>query len=85
MVTVQGLSVIHGDQQVNGLDYNKTFPHVTKMSSVRCFLSVEVSKESELHQLNINNTFLHGDLDGEMYMKSPPGFTCSSLTKECYL
>jgi len=39
-----------------------------KMASVWWFLFVAVSNRWELHQLDINNTFLHGDLDEEVYM-----------------
>ena len=55
------------------------------MSSVCCFLSVAVTRQWELHQLDANNAFLHGDLDEEVYMKLPLGFTCSSPTKVCRL
>jgi len=41
--------VIRGDHQVKGIDYNKTFALVAKMTSIRIFLSVAIAKGWELH------------------------------------
>ena len=54
---------ICGDHHVEGLYSNETFAHIAKMSSVRCLLSVAVTQQWELHQLDVNNAFLHGDLE----------------------
>jgi hypothetical protein len=38
-----------------------------------------------LHQFNVNNAFLHGDLDEEVYESMPPSFGTKGETKVCRL
>ena len=77
--------MVRGDHQLEGFDFNETFAPVAKMSSVRTFLSVAVTRGWELHQMNVNNAFLHDDLEEEVYMRLPLDFSSSSPAKVCKL
>jgi len=54
--------VAKGFNQRPGLDYTQTFSLVVKSVTIRTILSVVVMHGWPLHQLDINNAFLHGNL-----------------------
>ncbi|KAL1200788.1 Retrovirus-related Pol polyprotein from transposon RE1 [Cardamine amara subsp. amara] len=70
-----------GNRQVSGTDFDETFAPVAKMATIRSFLEVSASQNWEVHQMDVHNAFLHGDLEEEVYMRLPPGFRCSDPTK----
>ena len=57
-----------------GMDYSNTFSYVAKMTYVQLFISLVATYHLDLHQLDIKNVFLHGDLQEEVYIEQPSGF-----------
>lgn len=66
--------VAKGYTQQGDVDCLDNFSRVSKLVIVYALLSVTSIKNCHLHQLNVNNVFLHGDLHEEVYMQVPRGF-----------
>nr|KAJ0193033.1 hypothetical protein LSAT_V11C800391760 [Lactuca sativa] len=60
--------------QIPGLNFSHTFSPVVKASIIRVILALVVLNNWGLHQLDVNNVFLHGQLTERVYMEQPPGF-----------
>lgn len=74
-----------GITQIEGEDFHDTFASVAKLVTVRTLLVVATKNNWLIHQLDVNNAFLHGDLHEEVYLKIPQGFSKENETRVCRL
>ncbi|GJX39866.1 ribonuclease H-like domain-containing protein [Tanacetum coccineum] len=66
--------VANGSTQLEGIDVDETFSPVVKPGTIQTVLSLATSRHSPVHQLDVKNAFLHGDLNETIYMHQPLGF-----------
>lgn len=74
--------VARGDKQVKGKDYKATFSPVAKFATVRMMIALATKRNWKLHQLDINNAFLHGE--EEVSLKIPSHQKVCKLKKSLY-
>ena len=70
--------VLRGFTQRPGVDFDETFSPVVKPATVRTVLTLALSQDWPVHQLDVKNAFLHGTLTETVYCSQPSGFVDSS-------
>ena len=51
-----------------GIDFNKFFSPVVKMTTILAILGLVAAYDLELEQLDVKMIFFHGDMNQEIYM-----------------
>ncbi|XP_028548752.1 uncharacterized protein LOC114579151 [Dendrobium catenatum] len=63
-----------GYNQQFDINYTEIFSPVAKMPTIRLLLTIALNRKWSIHQLDVSNAFLHGDLQDDIYMRQPPRF-----------
>ena len=63
--------VAKGLRQQEGIDFEEIFSPIVKMTTLQCVLALAAQMDMELVQMDVKTTFLHGDLQEEIYMQQP--------------
>ena len=66
--------VIRDFNQRHGIDYFGTYAPVTRIATIRVLVALAAIQKLMIHQIDVNTTFLNGELEEEVNMKQPEGF-----------
>jgi hypothetical protein len=66
--------VLRGFTQHPRVDYDETFSPVAKPATIQTVLTLALSRDWPVHQLDVTNAFLHGTLTETIYCTQPVGF-----------
>jgi len=76
--------VVKGFQQKKGIDYSEIFSPVVKLTTIRVVLGIVAAENLHLEQLDVKTTFLHSDLEEDIYMQQPEGFAIQGKENQVY-
>jgi len=76
--------VAQGYTQVEGLDFDETFAHVSRLESIRLLLGVACILKFKLFQMDVKSDSLNGYLNEEVYVEQPKGFIDPNFPDHVY-
>ena len=76
--------VAKGYTHQHGVDYSEVFAPVARLDTIRLILAITAQKARPLYQLDVKSTFLHGDLNEEVYVEQPPGYEIKGEKHKAY-
>lgn len=70
--------VAKGYTQRYGIDYEETYAPVVRYTTIRLLMAIAMQQGLKIHQMDAVTAFLQGDLDEEIYLEQPDGFSDGS-------
>ena len=67
--------VIKCYKETEGLNYFDIYSPATRINSIRMVLAITTLRNLEVHQMDVKTAFLNKDLEEEIYMEQPKGFS----------
>ncbi|CEL61400.1 hypothetical protein RSOLAG1IB_09992 [Rhizoctonia solani AG-1 IB] len=88
-VCLKGRVVIHGNQQIAGVSYNKTFSNTPNLVFIRAVFLIIAYANLDCHMVNVTGTYTHAPINQPLYVEFPDGFgkngpTIMKLKKALY-
>ena len=77
--------VAQGFTQTQGLDYEEVYSPVARFQTIRSLLALGNTLDLEIHQMDVCTAFLNGELDCEVYMEQPQGYSNGDINYVCKL
>lgn len=74
-----------GFHQHQGFNFHETFSPVVKPTTIRVILTLALTYNWKVQQVDINNAFINADLQDAVYMQQPPEFEDSNSELVCKL
>ena len=80
--TFKARLVAKGYRQRQGVYYDETFSPVAMIKSIRILLAIAAHYDYEVWQMDVKTAFLNGNLEEEVYMIQPEGYTSKEFPEK---
>ncbi|KAK2990689.1 hypothetical protein RJ640_000110 [Escallonia rubra] len=70
--------------QQRGVDFNETFEPIVRMETIRIVLALAAQLELKVYQLDVQSTFLNGELAEEIFVEQPQGYVVKGKGDKVY-
>ena len=70
--------VANGNMQKQGVDFDRIFSTVVKITTIRVVLAIAAARDYNLTSIDVQQAFLQGHLEEDLYMHMPPGLPSRS-------